>query len=438
MLNPYSLALATRIWSAIAGIITLYLLASILTPVEQGFYFALVALSQMGPLLDLGMQTLILQLVSHEQARVNLLSGGYISGANNSVGRVLSAARYSMFWYLIGSVVYFPGLVIFGYWTFEESNQNIAWQLPWLSLIFLLVTDQLLNSIFLVLEGLNDLFFIHAARFIRALIFPVVIWICLLFSMGLWAIPLSFLICQILSLLLLIFFRKKFTAQIMLGIKKTTQARLSWRLDIFPLQWRLALSSIAGVITYNLMTPLAFKFGGALEAGKFGLSWAIAEAIFGIAILAISLKFPEMGGLASRSKWTELNKLSKSSGITAIAISVLGVLAFLGIVALLDYFKNPYSIRVLGGLSLILLMASVILKTYNSILIFYLRAHKKEPIFGLAMIATTGSIFLYYFGASTAGVYGLILAYFAINLLYWAPVLTFITYVSCKKWHIKW
>src|SRR6266480_5031840 len=68
--------------------------------------------------------------------------------------------------------------------------------------------------------------------------------------------------------------------------------QVSWREEILPMQWRIALSWMSGYFIYQLINPLLFKYQSSAVAGQMGMSQSISNIALGISIAWISTKFP--------------------------------------------------------------------------------------------------------------------------------------------------
>ena len=61
-----ALVLGTRLIPLLAAPVTLYLVATRRSAVEQGFYFVLVNVQALASLVELGVGTIVVQFISHE------------------------------------------------------------------------------------------------------------------------------------------------------------------------------------------------------------------------------------------------------------------------------------------------------------------------------------------------------------------------------------
>ncbi|ECN4150781.1 hypothetical protein ZB34_24365, partial [Salmonella enterica subsp. enterica serovar Kentucky] len=94
---------------------------------------------------------------------------------------------------------------------------------------------------------------------------------------------------------------------------KYTEGGISWVNEIFPMQWRIALSWMSGYFIYFVMTPIAFKYFGAIYAGQLGMSLTLCNMVMATGLAWISTKYPKWGVMVSNKQLAELSKSFKSA-----------------------------------------------------------------------------------------------------------------------------
>jgi hypothetical protein len=430
--SPFALAVCGRAWSAAAGLATLHFVTAYLVPVGQGYYFAFNSLAQFTQFVDLGLQVLIVQFASHEAARLTFGPRGKVNGDPDAVSRLSSLGRFGVVYYSIGALILCPVLVTAGYWMFGSERQTINWELPWLVLSFLVTIDLILSSFVWLLEGTNQLVFVYGYRLIRGIFSAVTIWLVLRGGGQLWAIPISLLVVIAITIVFLVCGRPQF---MLLFLRRPQGAAISWRYEIMPLQWRLAISTVAGFATYSLFVPVTFKFAGPVAAGQFGLTWSLVDNMSVAALLALYVKFPSMGSLAAKRDWIGLDGLTLRASSLSLALTLVGVAILLVVAWYLHAFMPQLGARLLGTAPLIVLALSAVLKTVQVSLVLYLRAHRQEPIVPLTSVAaplTAGAVIV---GAWLYGATGVVVAYFLVMLVVWLPYTTWLTLRLRAAWH---
>lgn len=254
-----------------AGPITALLIASKFTPQLHGYYYTFWNLLALRFFVELGLGTVIIQFASHEWSKLRLDQDGYVVGEKEALSWLISLTHIMVKWYFCGGAIVAVGLSICGYFFFSRSAEvvNIAWFFPWLILCILTGVNICLTPMWSILEGCNQVTNIYTFRFFQGLFNSIVVCSAILLGGGLWVISISVLVAIICSLLFFRFKYKNLFKSIL--FTNISGLRIGWKKEVFPMQWRLALSSISGYFVFSLFTPVIFKFHGPVLAGR--LEW---------------------------------------------------------------------------------------------------------------------------------------------------------------------
>ena len=99
------LLFANKIWTMVAGALTIFLIATKLSPVNQGYYFTFISFLTMQSFFELSMYLVIIQFASHEWAHLNMATDGRAQGNPRSLSRLASLFRFSFKFYIVLSLV---------------------------------------------------------------------------------------------------------------------------------------------------------------------------------------------------------------------------------------------------------------------------------------------------------------------------------------------
>src|SRR5271170_7916307 len=91
--------LAARMWSMSAGVATVLLIAHFLSPAQQGYYYTFSSLVALQVFFELGFSFVVMQLASHERARLTISEDGLVVGDWVSQARLASVLQTSLRWY---------------------------------------------------------------------------------------------------------------------------------------------------------------------------------------------------------------------------------------------------------------------------------------------------------------------------------------------------
>jgi hypothetical protein len=173
---------------------------------------------------------------------------------------------------------------------------------------------------------------------------------------------------------------------------------IDWRAEIWPFQWRFAVSWMTGYFMFQIFNPILFATAGAVEAGQMGMSLMISTAIALFAQTWIVTRAVDYGSLVAARKFTILDRHFRSTLLQSLVVMLVLSAGFLGAVEVLRRLGHPLGSRVLPPLPLIMLLAATLLNHVVYAEATYLRAFKREPflvIFApMCALTAIGSVIL--------------------------------------------
>jgi hypothetical protein len=423
-----------RIWSMVSGLVGIVVLATFFTPQLQGFYYTFLSLIALQIFAELGLGQVIIQFAAHEWAHLRLDGEGRIAGDPRAEARLSGLAHFSVRWFAVASIIFLFSVEGVGFFVFRGKGANVAWQGPWTALCVVVAVDLFLLPLWSLLEGTNQIVSIYFLRFVRSVGQGVALWIAIAAGAGLWSAPISIAIGICIMATLSLRRHYRFFADLF-GYPPDTAH--GWRAEVWPMQWRIALSWLSGYLAFSLFTPVLFRFQGPVAAGQMGMSWNIVQSLSGIAGMLVQTKAPTFGMLIAQRKWSDLDQLAFRVGVSSIAIAIAGVIAILASDYALNEFHVPFARRLLPFVPFMLLTIGMIAVQVTIPMSVYLRAHKREPL--LALSVGTGLMI----GASTIGLgyyfgqMGMTTGYAAISVFVVLPWATFILLRFRSLWHAE-
>lgn len=413
--------LLSKIWSVISGPISALLIASFFSASMQGYYYTFATLLALQVFVELGLGIVTQQFASHEWAHLNLEKDGTISGETGSLSRLISITRISVKWFFIGCLIAGIGLAIGGYIFFQSSSDySVTWKLPWVSLAFLTAINMLFTPLWSVLEGCNQVRKLYGFRLMQTILMNISIWLSVIGGFGLWAASIGTSV-SIISALIFIGTQYKTFFSILLFGKSVKDASIEWKKDMFPMQWRIAVSWISGYFSFSFFTPVLFKYQGPEIAGQFGMSWNIINALGGMAGSWLNPRIPMFAILIGQKNYFELDKLFwkilKIIFLIIFSLSAITLIFVILLPVLNMSFATKLSLRLLSPLPFGILLFAQSLSVLSTPFPAYMRAHKKEP---LMLVSVVSGLLI---GCSTFiigrqySVTGVTLGYLAVMLL---------------------
>jgi hypothetical protein len=156
--------------------------------------------------------------------------------------------------------------------------------------------------------------------------------------------------------------------------------KFSWRQEIWPFQWKLALTTCAGYIVLNLFNPAVYFYQGAEAAGRFGLGLSIANSVAGFMSVWLNCKVPLISALTAGEKYVELNALFKSTKQNTLAVALFAGIAALSLISLIKYIDPVVATRIPDNATLLVLVFATALQQYILTVAVFARAQKQEPL----------------------------------------------------------
>ncbi len=424
----------TQGWSALAGPVTMLVIAHWLTAVEQGFYYTFSSVLAMQVFVELGLVTVIVQVASHEWAFLKRESDGRISGDPRALSRLASLLRFALKWYAVSGVLVIVGLVIGGYFFFSaKPHPEIAWQWPWFALCGIAGLALMTSPVFSVIEGCNQVASIYSFRFTQGIVNALAVIVSILLGMGLYALAIAALVRFVCGLVFIAWKHRHFVRQL---LTCPTGEHVRWRREVWPFQWRIGLSWISGYFIFCIFTPVMFYYHGPRVAGQMGMTWTVVAAIEAFACSWISTQTPRFGILIAQKRYPELDSLFRRLFWITLVIAGVCSMAVFTIVYWLKSSRFSFGDRILPLQPVSLLLGQRICNVIVNDMAFYLRAHKREALLipSLATALLVGSS-TWLIGARYGPV-GAASGFLIITIVWSLPSCYFIFQRCRVLWHI--
>jgi O-antigen/teichoic acid export membrane protein len=367
-----------RFWSSAAGLVTVALIARFLSPAQQGYYYTFGSLVALQIVFELGFSFVILQLASHERAELSISGDFEISGAAIAHARLASVIQKSVRWYSVAAVAMAAILLPAGFYFFSQhqhAGQSVSWQLPWCFAALMAALNFQLDPFLSFLEGCGYVPEVARLRLMQSVTGSLLAWAALMSHHGLFA-PSMVLFGMASTSLVWLTGRRK----LLLGLLRhhTGTHRIRWNQEVWPFQWRIAVSWLSGYFLFWIFNPVLFVFRGPVEAGRMGMSLSLANAIQAIAVSWVSTKSAPFGTLIARKEYGQLDRIFFQSLRQSFVVSLGGaVIVWLGCIYL-NLQHLGFAQRLLDPVPLGILLIYMIVNVIVSAQAYYLRAHKHE------------------------------------------------------------
>ena len=401
-----------RLWTLISGPLSILLVIRCLTPEEQGYYYTAFSLLGIKIILDLGLCTVVTQLASHEWSRLSLADDGALCGdpvARERIGRLCCLVTS---WFAVGSLVLVVGLSVGGLCFFSGRLDGVGgWRWAWILLVAGTGLQLLTVPVRALLEGCNQVARMQKMNLGEQFWSKLVLFGALLAGTGIWSATFSMLMAAVWDLGWLWKHYRNFLRSLPLR----SRGGLDWRREILPLQWRLGISWLANYCLGWLFTPVVFYFCGSVAAGQWGITQNLVKLVGSLAMVIMGVKLPLYGTLVAAGKLAELEARFRRGTILSLGLLFAGMGATGGGIACLEYFLPRFSERFLAlEPSILLIVAEIFLASVVPCTV-YLRAFKREPLYGVMAAGAAMMAGCTMFGAYRAGIYGVAWAAVFVN-----------------------
>jgi len=424
----------TRGWQSGAGVVTLVLIAKRFSPQVQGYYYTFASLLALQSVVELGLYVVLVNVASHQWASLRLDDKGRIVGDPHARSRLISLGRASFRWYAAVSALFVAGVGCAGFLFFSRASDiQLSWQGPWFTLVAL--TGMVLwalpfNSL---LEGCNQVAAVQRFRFSQAILETTALWITILVGGGLWAAPAAAATKLLRDLYLLLIQYRRFFEPF---FSSTHTVRINWKVDVWPMQWRLAISGLVNYLAFGLFSPVMFYYHGPAVAGRMGMTLAVVNAWQLIALSWVQPRVPQFGMLVANREFDRLDQIWFKTLRSSVAVAAVGGAMTWVAVYLLHLAEVPLVHRLLTPLPTGLFLVSMVLMQVSQCETAYLRAHREEPIVMMSVVSSMATGLLVWSFGSRFGPIGAAGGYLLVvmGIVIWE---TFI-WLRCRSvWHAE-
>ena len=426
-----------RFWSAAAGMATILLITRFLSPAEQGYYYTFSSLVALQIVFELGFSFVILQLAAHERAQLIFLPDGSIEGNAIAHSRLASILQKCVRWYSVAAIIMLVCLLPIGLYFFmahQHGNTSIAWKLPWCLLVAAATIVFQIDPIFSFIEGCGSVAQVARMRLSQAVLGSVLAWASLALHHGLFAPAMLIFGQATMGLAFLLTAPRRKMVKHLLTYKVQGHF-VGWRTEIWPFQWRIAISWLCGYFIFQLFNPVLFAYQGPVAAGQMGMSLSIAASIGAVAMAWINTKASPFGTLVARGEIEKLDTLFFRTLWQSTTLLVCGAAAFFVVLIVAGSHFPRLTSRVLPPWAFVLLLLTTVMNHVVFSEALYLRAHKQEPFFTQAITVATLLGCATWLLGKYSGVDAVTVGYFCIGGVFGFLSGTYIFLTKRRQWH---
>jgi hypothetical protein len=373
-----------RSWGILAGAVTLLLLPLWLSPAQQGYYYTFASLLALQVFFELGLSQVIIQLVGHEAAHLRFHDNGTVSGASDRLARLSGIVALLRRWYAIAAMLFFvlggvAGALFFG--CQGDALPIAQWAPAWVVVVALTAVNLYFSPQLAVVEGAGHVGQVARLRLFQSMVGYGALWILLITGANLWA---TVAVPFVSACATLLWLRARAG---WLSTRLAGTSTINWRRDVFPMQWRIAVSFACGYLIFSLFTPVVFSIHGAAEAGRLGMAMSVFSAVTTLGLSWINAKTPSFAMHVSRGESAALNDLFRGVAIRSTAVTALMGFTIVGLAALGSHMGIGAVQRIASPTTLLWIACAATVNTAVYAAAVYMRAHREEPMLPVSIVS---------------------------------------------------
>ncbi len=376
----------------------------------QGFYYTFYSLIFLKFFSELGLNFAVVQIISH------------LKSSPNTIKNLNAYTKFFVKWFAYASIlllgILLPIILVFEnqYHVIENYQQRII--MPWIVLSFATSIGVFLNGLISIIEGHRQIVGVSKIRLIQSLGNICTVAGGLFLGFELWSLAMG----GVVSAILTCWGISKFSLYFKMPAEIDC-VTVDWRREIWPFQWRLAISWISGFFIFYCLTPIVLKFDGPEAAGKLGMSLQMIQAVNSIAIIFVSTHSAIFGSLIAQQKYTQMgSEFLKSAAKSSIFLVILLGGFWIG-KTILNIFSDDILLhRLVSNNELLLLTLASLSNHAFFVMNYFFRSFKDESLWFLSLLNSIfiiglALIFIPIYGASVAT-----MIYAANSLLFWMVI----------------
>ena len=367
----------TRLVQSVAALATIALVATRLDAGLQGYFYTLLALVAFLPLADFGVSYAMMQSASHQAGRLRWTPTGVDgeSSALRNLGQLLSVARR---WNIATTGFATIVLAIVG-----TRVLCVGGALPplllyqWAALLASMAGWQLLTPRLALLEGGGLVDRVWRFRLTQEILAGLLLAGGLITGLGLFSLALS-AAGRLAHTMLWLAGDALSTSR--LPSNHWRHAVTRWHSEVWPFQWRIGLSVLAGFLIYQLFAPTLLATQGAEVAGRFGMTVAVTNGLLSVTTGWLNSQAPRFGVLVAARDYPTLDQDFGRTFWRSSALAAAGAVALVCGLMLGQFFTPRLASRLLPLLPFTLFAVSAVINHFVFAFAIYLRAHRREPL----------------------------------------------------------
>ena len=285
-----------------------------------------------------------------------------------------------------------------------------------------------------ILQGMHKVKEMARLALIQQVITISISWLSLLLGAGLYVVAINVVVSFI--VLISLYTKTGYFKLLYTLWRLPIFEKISYWQEIFPLQWKIALSWASGYFIFQAFNPIVFAFYGPVVAGQVGMTLTILNAILSLVVSWTSTKIPLWSSLIAKKEYGELNNSVSNTVIKSSLVALLIIFGALVFISGLKYFDLSLEDRFLPLSLCTIFFLSVPVNNIINIWATTLRCFKKEPFLFQSLFIGICCIIEIYISAKRFDIRTLIIGYFLIVTIISLPMAYYIFKKKKKEYYV--
>lgn len=420
--GPVVYTFLARLVGIVGSTGTVLLIVRFLSPVEQGYYYTLLSLVSLQLVFELGFSFVIQQLAAHECVHLELHPDGTISGDPVAHARLASALQLSLRWYTVAAAAMALILAPLGFVFFAHHQMGttpVAWQGPWLAAALASAVGLWCTPFYSFIEGCGEVRAVAAMRLRQGAVAAAFAWAALLLHHGLYA-PAVVIVAQVGTGLLFLRGRRHLLAGLLRH--QAREAAIRWNREVWPFQWRIAVSWMCSYFTAQVFIPIIFASRGPIEAGQMGMSLSVSGYLIMLALGWTTTKTTPFGRLIARGEFQALDRLFRRTLAQSFTVFSIMALSACGAVILVQGLAPRLATRMVSPMLFAILVVASGANFVVQSLAILLRSFKREPFLIQSLVVAALTLLMATLTAARWGNAGAAISYFVATAVIGLPL----------------
>ncbi|NHA04458.1 hypothetical protein G7092_11655 [Mucilaginibacter sp. HC2] len=430
-----ALTILTRVIQAGGGIISIIFVSRYLSPSEIGYYYTFSSILAIQIFFELGLSGIITQYTAYESAHLKWIDNFELIGEIHYQSRLSSLLIFCVKWFAIIAAILFFALLYGGFTFFSHYGKglNIEWKGAWITLCLTTSLNLFIDPLLAFFDGLGHVKDMAKIRLVQKTVYIILMFIFFACGLKLYSAALASLIAICVNYAQIIFTNRIKYLKVIWAAK--SEWVISYFKEIFPFQWRIALSWISGYFIFQLFNPILFATEGAVVAGQMGMSIAALTGILSISMSWINTKVPFLSNLISKRDYTLLDVSFNRIAFQATGINLLITICFVLVIQVFKLFHVSLAERFLAFIPLICMCLANVINQLIYAFATYLRCHKKEPMLiqsiTMGLLVCLSTVVL----GRRFGLIGITTSYVFLTCMVALPWTIYLFITRKKAWH---